>query len=123
MSAPARTPFTECARCGPVPVGTRHYGRGLCGRCGGDLSRRAPAELESYPRRTRPGPELARAALALRAEHGEPGWGGGRPFAEQAGCPPDFGITWAEIASRLGVSYAAVTRAVQRHRAAERTRR
>lgn len=118
MSEP-RGLLTQCARCGPRPEGTRHYGRGLCGRCGSWLQRNAPQELTSYPRRTRPQSELATRALRIRAERGEPGWSGWEP---RAGRRPDTGVTWAEIAVILGVSRDAVMRAVQRHRARERAR-
>ena len=109
-------PLAGCVRCGPVGAGRKHYGRGLCRRCGDWLYRHDRAALAGYPPRNRRGADLVADALELRERHGEPGWGGARRW----GLPPDRGITWAQIADQLGVGRSALIRAVQRHRAASR---
>lgn len=108
MTAPERGRIVECACCGRTG---RNKGRGLVSGCWDRAARNRT--LSRYPIVQHAGPDLIAAALELRRRHGRPGRGGSYDPRGHAR-PMDYGITWGQVAARLGVSPAALEKARER---------
>lgn len=105
-------PPTHCVRCGrpqvskrligPIPAGTvRHCGRGLCSGCYSSVRWTGPDCMAQFDRSTRRAADVWTDYQILRARHRD--------------------LTVRQAADLLGMTYAALERALSRHRTRSRT--